>query len=411
MKKRIELLAPGGDIESIKAAIMAGADAIYCGLNHFNARNRAVNISFEDLVGILRIAHKNNCKIFLTLNIIILEQEIKTLISLLNKLVNTSIDGIIVQDIGLFYILSRYFKSLDVHTSTQFTTHNKGQILFLNKIEEGSRAIILGARNMEQEGVPAKSSFGNKFSNFWFWFETGYKVPDTQTGYRCYPLKYVANKKYFTNKYEFEIEVMVRGVWSGLSIESVPVSVYYAPKEERISHFRPFKDFTRISILNTFLVFILLLYIKPRNLYRLIRRKSFKDFLKENVLQSTDSNVKMALSVTLGIFMGIAPVWGWQMMIALFFAHVLKLNKAVTLIASNISLPPVIPFLLYFSYVTGGYILGTGKATLSLSNISFEKVYTDLFQYLVGSLAFGAMLAVVVGAISFLLLKIFRRGF
>jgi len=317
--------------------------------------------------------------------------------------------GIALQQ-GFSYAISKGFKyAITIDSDGQ---HNPDDlILFLNKIEEGSRAIILGARNMEQEGVPAKSSFGNKFSNFWFWFETGYKVPDTQTGYRCYPLKYVANKKYFTNKYEFEIEVMVRGVWSGLSIESVPVSVYYAPKEERISHFRPFKDFTRISILNTFLVFILLLYIKPRNLYRLIRRKSFKDFLKENVLQSTDSNVKMALSVTLGIFMGIAPVWGWQMMIALFFAHVLKLNKAVTLIASNISLPPVIPFLLYFSYVTGGYILGTGKATLSLSNISFEKVYTDLFQYLVGSLAFGAMLAVVVGAVSFLLLKIFRRGF
>ena len=317
--------------------------------------------------------------------------------------------GIALQQ-GFSYAISKGFKyAITIDSDGQ---HNPDDlILFLNKIEEGSRAIILGARNMEQEGVPAKSSFGNKFSNFWFWFETGYKVPDTQTGYRCYPLKYVANKKYFTNKYEFEIEVMVRGVWSGLSIESVPVSVYYAPKEERISHFRPFKDFTRISILNTFLVFILLFYIKPRNLYRLIRRKSFKDFLKENVLQSTDSNVKMALSVTLGIFMGIAPVWGWQMMIALFFAHVLKLNKAVTLIASNISLPPVIPFLLYFSYVTGGYILGTGKATLSLSNISFEKVYTDLFQYLVGSLAFGAMLAVVVGAISFLLLKIFRRGF
>ena len=317
--------------------------------------------------------------------------------------------GIALQQ-GFSYAISKGFKyAITIDSDGQ---HNPDDlILFLNKIEEGNRAIILGARNMEQEGVPAKSSFGNKFSNFWFWFETGYKVPDTQTGYRCYPLKYVANKKYFTNKYEFEIEVMVRGVWSGLSIESVPVSVYYAPKEERISHFRPFKDFTRISILNTFLVFILLFYIKPRNLYRLIRRKSFKDFLKENVLQSTDSNVKMALSVTLGIFMGIAPVWGWQMMIALFFAHVLKLNKAVTLIASNISLPPVIPFLLYFSYVTGGYILGTGKATLSLSNISFEKVYTDLFQYLVGSLAFGAMLAVVVGAISFLLLKIFRRGF
>ncbi|MCK5823202.1 MAG: U32 family peptidase, partial [Bacteroidales bacterium] len=61
MKRKIELLAPGGDVDSIKAAILAGANAIYCGLDKFNARNRAVNISFEKLQGILRIAHQNNC--------------------------------------------------------------------------------------------------------------------------------------------------------------------------------------------------------------------------------------------------------------------------------------------------------------------------------------------------------------
>ena len=71
MKRKIELLAPGGDIDSIKAAIAAGADAIYCGLNKFNARNRATNINFEDLNGILNLAHRNNCKVFLTLNILI----------------------------------------------------------------------------------------------------------------------------------------------------------------------------------------------------------------------------------------------------------------------------------------------------------------------------------------------------
>ena len=134
MKRKIELLAPGGDIDSIKAAILAGADAVYCGLNKFNARNRASNISFEDLQGIVRLAHKNSCEVFLTLNIIILDSEISALIKLLNRLINTQIDGVIVQDIGILYLLSQYFKGLKIHASTQLTTHNKGQIQFLSKM-------------------------------------------------------------------------------------------------------------------------------------------------------------------------------------------------------------------------------------------------------------------------------------
>jgi putative protease len=134
MKRKIELLAPGGDIDSIKAAIVAGADAVYCGLNKFNARNRAANISFDDLQGILRLAHRYHCEVFLTLNILIVDPEIPAVLKLLNKLVNTGIDGVIVQDLGLFYLLSEYFKGLKIHASTQFTTHNTGQILFLEKL-------------------------------------------------------------------------------------------------------------------------------------------------------------------------------------------------------------------------------------------------------------------------------------
>ncbi|MCP4338664.1 MAG: U32 family peptidase [Desulfobulbaceae bacterium] len=134
MKRNIELLAPGGDIDSIKAAIAAGADAIYCGLNRFNARNRAANIILEDLNGILRLAHANNCKIFLTLNIVVVESEIPAFVRLLNKLINTSIDGVIVQDLGMLYLLSNYFSGLEIHASTQLTTHNAGQIKFLSKL-------------------------------------------------------------------------------------------------------------------------------------------------------------------------------------------------------------------------------------------------------------------------------------
>jgi putative protease len=134
VKRKIELLAPGGDVDSIKAAILAGADAVYCGLEKFNARNRAANINFDDLQGILRLAHRHNCQVFLTLNIIVVDSEIPALISLLNKLINTSIDGVIVQDFGLFYLLSHHFNRLKIHASTQLTTHNEGQIRFLSML-------------------------------------------------------------------------------------------------------------------------------------------------------------------------------------------------------------------------------------------------------------------------------------
>lgn len=134
MNRKIELLAPGGDVEAIKAAVVAGANAVYCGLDTFNARNRAANLSFDDLNGILRLAHKYDCEVFLTLNVVILEQELPTMIKLLNKLVNSGIDGIIVQDLGMFNLVKKYFPTLDIHASTQLTTHNEGQIQFLNKI-------------------------------------------------------------------------------------------------------------------------------------------------------------------------------------------------------------------------------------------------------------------------------------
>ena len=159
MKRKIELLAPGGDIDSIKAAIAAGADAVYCGLDRFNARNSAANINFEELQGILRLAHKNSCEVFLTLNIMIVESEIPAIITLLNKLVNTSIDGVIIQDLGLLYIVSSYFKGLKIHASTQLTTHNEGQIMFLSKLKA---ARVNLSRELNISEIQTLASVGHK---------------------------------------------------------------------------------------------------------------------------------------------------------------------------------------------------------------------------------------------------------
>lgn len=159
MRSHFELLAPGGDIESIKAAIVAGADAIYCGLDNFNARNRATNITFEDLNGIVRIAHQRDCKIFLTLNIMILESEIPAVIRLLNKLVNTKIDGVILQDVGLFHLIKQHFPTLDVHASTQVNSHNEGQILFMGQLN-ASRVNL--SRELNIKEIKHLAQFGHQ---------------------------------------------------------------------------------------------------------------------------------------------------------------------------------------------------------------------------------------------------------
>ncbi|QIZ77728.1 peptidase U32 family protein [Ferrimonas lipolytica] len=157
MSNRFELLAPGGDIDSIKAAIAAGADAVYCGLDKFNARHRADNLDFDALNGVIRVAHQHGCKIFLTLNIIILQSEFVQMWKLLNLLHNSDVDGVILQDIGLFGLVKQHFPQLDVHASTQSNTHNSGQIEFLNQL--GASRVNL-SRELSLKEIKPLASFG-----------------------------------------------------------------------------------------------------------------------------------------------------------------------------------------------------------------------------------------------------------
>ena len=314
---------------------------------------------------------------------------------------------------GKGYALQTGFKKA-LHLGFQYAVtmdsdgqHHVSEIASLvEKSKENPSAIVIGSRNLQSENMPGKNTFANKFSNFWFWVETGLKMDDTQSGFRLYPLQAVANRKYFTRRYDFELEVLVRSVWQGISIVSVPVRVTYLPAEEQISHFKPVRDFMRISLLNTVLVLVAFLWIKPVQWIRKFNPKAIRAFLKEKVFATTDSNKKIALSVTLGIFMGIIPAWGYQMLVAFSLAHLLKLNKAVALVASNISIPPLIPFILYGSYRTGALILGNSP---DLLDINFDTMKQNILQYLTGSIVLATVCAVISGITSYLLLNIFRK--
>ncbi|MCK6690619.1 MAG: DUF2062 domain-containing protein [Thermoanaerobaculia bacterium] len=277
---------------------------------------------------------------------------------------------------------------------------------FLEKLEETPGAVIIGARNMEQASVPGKSSFGHKFSNFWFRVETGIKAPDTQSGYRLYPVRRLSGMRFFTTKYEFEIEVIVRAAWAGIPVTSVPVKVYYAPKETRVSHFRPFRDFFRVSVLNTVLVFITFLYIKPRDLIQGLLKKNLREHLKEAFADANESEIKKSLSIAFGVFMGIVPIWGFQLATAIAGAYLLRLNKALVILFANISLPPAIPFILYASYQCGAFWMGDKAGTLSFDrDLSLAVIHENAVQYFYGGFTLAVLAALAFGVGAFVVMK------
>lgn len=280
-------------------------------------------------------------------------------------------------------------------------------ITFLNKIEEQPGSLIIGARNMTVDNVPGKSTFGNKFSNFWFMVETGISLPDTQSGYRLYPVKRMRSIWLFTTKFELEIEVIVKAAWRGIPVISVPVKVYYAPQGERITHFRPGKDFTRISFLNTYLVILAALFWRPVMLLRKFTWGNLKKVWHDEIIAKHESPLKKASSVAVGLFFGIVPIWGFQFATALLVAYLFKLNKVVVGLVAQVSVPPMIPFILYLSVKTGELTLNE-KVNLDLSRILTIDALKNIYVYTVGACVLSLVAALAGFIVTYLSLKMFR---
>jgi len=280
--------------------------------------------------------------------------------------------------------------------------------VFLSELEKNQNVLLIGSRNMSHESVPKNSSFGNKFSNFWYWIETGIKLVDTQSGFRLYPLNTLSKITFYTTKFEFEIESIVKIAWRGVDVKNVPIKVLY-DAEERVSHFRPIIDFTRISILNTWLVFIAFIYIKPRDFLLKIKRKGIKRFFNENILYSTDSPAKKAFSIALGVFIGVSPFWGFQTIMVLALAAILRLNKLISFTFSNISIPPMIPFIIYGSLKMGSWVLNTNNS-IEYDNISSDfNFLLSLEEYIIGSFVLAFLSAILFGITGFIIFKIIRK--
>lgn len=124
IKKKVELLAPAGSLEAYEAAVAAGADAVYLGAKAFNARQQAANFDNGILSEVIKDAHIRGVKIYVVLNTLITDKELKEAAELASFVCNEGIDGIIVQDFGMVNILKKIAPEVPIHASTQMTIHN-----------------------------------------------------------------------------------------------------------------------------------------------------------------------------------------------------------------------------------------------------------------------------------------------
>jgi glycosyltransferase involved in cell wall biosynthesis len=113
-------------------------------------------------------------------------------------------------------------------------------------VENGQRPIVVGYRKgMGGQHVPLASRFGRGFSNFWVWVSGGPVLRDTQSGFRLYPLPEVLYIPADGQRFQYEVEILARARWKGVPVLEAPVGVVYAPRKERVSHYRGFVDFFR----------------------------------------------------------------------------------------------------------------------------------------------------------------------
>ena len=274
---------------------------------------------------------------------------------------------------------------------------------FLAILEQEPEVLLVGCRNFG-ENVPEKSKFGRAFANFWLKLETGVDCDDCQSGFRAYPVKAISQLRFLSRRYNFESEVNARAAWGGVKIMDTPIKVSY-PKD-RVSHFDPWRDNLRISLIHAWLVTLRLLPWRPRRVsslppppppvIQLFRHplRSLRRLLKENLTPGG-----LAVSAMLGTFLAVLPIPGFHTLAIAYFATRLHVNAVLALAIQNLFMPPLTPFLC----IQLGFFLRHGHfwTELTTKNVIHE-LHQRLFEWLLGSLILAPLFAVLAGIIVFL---------
>lgn len=278
---------------------------------------------------------------------------------------------------------------------------------FLPKMQAEPNTVYIGARDFDAPNVPGSSRFGRRFSNFWVQLETGKALKDTQSGFRAYPTALVSQLPLHSSHYDFEIEVLVRAAWAGLDLQSVPISVWYPPKDERVSSFDKRKDNLRLTRMHMRLVGRRLV---PWPVHRLVKRDLFSvwELLRDPrrcirlLLHENSTPVGLAVAAGVGLLLGTLPLVSFHSLAILYFAARLNLNKVMALSIQTLCAPPVVPILC----IEVGHFLHRGSFFVPDSPKSiFTDLHEHLFHWLIGSLVLAPIIGLLGGLAVFAIAK------
>ncbi len=281
--------------------------------------------------------------------------------------------------------------------------------LFFPFMEQNDYSMLIGCRDFSGPNVPDSSKFGREFSNFWMRVETGVKVGDCQSGFRAYPVRYVSKLRCLTRSYSFEAEILARAAWANLEFHDVQIRSYYPKREERISHFHPWKDNFRLSCIHTHLVGIRMLPIPKKKLrptpkfpYSIFRpRELFKALLNEN-----SSPLGLAVSAGVSSFLAVLPLPGSHIIIILYVAERLHLNKVMAWAIQNLYMPPLSPFLC----IELGYRIRNGRWLTELTLQSgVKELHLRIYEWFIGSLILAPFWMIVSGIAVYLISSFLQR--
>lgn len=290
--------------------------------------------------------------------------------------------------------------------------HDPGDLCaLLEVLRADPLSIVVGKRDFETANVPGSSRFGRKFSNFWLRLQTGRSLEDTQSGFRVYPLAVLEELKLGESRYSFEIEVLVKAAWAGVALRDAYISVYYPPRDERVSHFDKFKDNFRLTLLNTRLTMRSVLPWPHRkivggeegqlkvSLFHPVR--SVRLLLTENT-----SPGRLAAAGGVGVILGAVPLIACHTIAILFAAGYFRLNKVAAVSVSQICMPPLVPALC----IETGYFLRHGEFLTEASwrTLGHQGV-ERLYEWLLGSLLVGPLLGVLVAGVIYGIATVLER--
>jgi uncharacterized protein (DUF2062 family) len=244
----------------------------------------------------------------------------------------------------------------------------------LAEAEQYPNAIILGTRDMIHAHAPAANEFAGRMSDFGVKVQTGLDIQDSQSGFRVYPLAVVEALKLKPRRFEFEIDVLVRGCWAGVTVRNVPISVTYLPSEQRVSHFRPWIDTLRVLRTHCRLLLRQALPIPHRRLFASSqtsgdgqRSESIRGALARarrmgirgtwrHLVTERAAPIEIAAAIGLGVVVGTSPLYGLHTLIVLYLALRWHLNPLAAFLGSSISIPPVAPIIGFACIAIGSLI-------------------------------------------------------